>query len=278
MPYPKRDSTEEATTLSGSRSAVPDMSHTATSGAHTLTTHPNMQPLRVDMPPDKGKARATPIPFTQRAAMLSIIQEHHSTWNGASTTATASGSRCLWEHSQRPLSGANAPTDPMQGAEKLTDCPECHSTWSSATSKSRSPGPQRSQHCDEPRHASASSYSEMSSKPRRATTARSQTSASRTCPHWPDSHPAGPNSGRKPTASGDSPDMGTTRHSPDGLWQEQVNASGRSIDSWWQQKYNFLTSMIQWTKWSAQHSKDSDPQAEEIEHRLHRLHHELASH
>ena len=231
MPHPKRDSTEEATTLSGSRSAVLDVSCTATSGAHTLTTHPNTQPLCVDMPPDKGKAWATPVPFTQRAAMLSIIQEHHSTWNGASTTATAGGSRRLQEHSQRPLSGANALTDPMQGAEKLADSPERHSTWSSATSKSQSPGPQQSQHDEEPRHASASSYSEMSSKPPKATprgrstSAWSQTSASRTCPHWPDSHPAGPNSGRKPTASSDSPDTGTTCHSPDGLWQEQVNAS-----------------------------------------------------
>ena len=165
--------------------------------------------------------------------MLSVIQEHHSAWNGASTTATAGGSRRLREQSQRPLSGANAPTDPMQGAEKLADPPECHSTRSSTTgtttpggSKNRSPGPQRSQHCDELRHASASSYSEMSSKlpkttPRgRSTAAQSQANASRTCPHWPDSHPAGPNSGRKPTASGDSPNTGTTHHSPDGLRQE----------------------------------------------------------
>ena len=225
--------------LSGSMSAIRDMSRTATSGAHTPTTHPNMQPVRADMPPDKGKAWATPVPFTQRAAMLSVIQEHHSAWNGANTTATTGGSsRRLREYSQRPLSGANAPTDPMQGAEKLADSPECHSTWSSTTgtttsggSKNRSPGPQQSQHDEEPRHASASSYSEMSRKPPkttprgRSTAAQSQTSASHTCPHWPDSHPAGPNSGHKPTASGDSPDTGTTHHSPDGLWQERVNAS-----------------------------------------------------
>ena len=101
------------------------------SGANTLTTHPKMQPLHVDMPPNKGKAGATPIPFTQRATMLSVIQEHHSAWNGASTTATAGGSRHLQEHSQKPLSGANAVKDPMQGAEKLSNSPEYHSAWSS---------------------------------------------------------------------------------------------------------------------------------------------------
>jgi len=91
--YLNMDNIHVAATSSGSRNSLQDMSHMASSGANTLTTGPNMQPPHADLPPNNGKAWATPMPFTQRAERLPVTPERHSARSSTTTAATPGGSK-----------------------------------------------------------------------------------------------------------------------------------------------------------------------------------------